>query len=103
MIARIWQCRTLPGKGKAYFDYLEETGLKEYRKTEGFKDLLVLTREVGEQTEYVLITLWESMEAVKRFAGPDPERAVYYPEDLQYIPESEATPLVKHYDVQGRS
>jgi len=101
MIARIWQGRTRPGMGKAYYDYLERTGLKEYRATGGCKDVMVLTREIGEETEYVLITLWDNMEAVKRFAGPEPERAVYYPEDDRYFPESERQPYVRHYEVRG--
>jgi heme-degrading monooxygenase HmoA len=99
MIARIWQGRTRPGMGKAYHHYLELTGLKEYKESKGFKDVLVLTREIGDETEYVLITIWESMEAVKNFAGPEPERAVYYPEDDRYFPESERTPYVRHYEV----
>ena len=102
MIARIWQGRTRPGMGRAYYDYLETTGLKEYRGTPGFRNVLVLTREVGEQTEYVLITLWDNMDALKRFAGPEPERAVYYPEDDRYFPEAERTPYVRHYEVSDR-
>ena len=101
MIARVWEGRTRPGMGKAYYAYLEQTGLKEYKGTEGFKDVFVLTREIGDETEYVLVTLWGSMEDVKRFAGPEPERAVYYPEDDRYFPESERRPYVKHYEVRG--
>jgi heme-degrading monooxygenase HmoA len=101
MIARIWQGRTRPGMGRAYFEYLEQTGLKEYKATEGFKDVLVLTREVGDQTEYVLITLWENMDAVRRFAGPEPERAVYYPNDERYFSKAELTPQVRHYNVHA--
>jgi len=101
MIARVWQGRTRAGMGKAYYAYLEQTGLKEYRGTEGFKDVLVLTREIGEETEYVLITLWDNMEAVKRFAGPEPDRAVYYPEDDRYFSASERLPYVRHYEVLG--
>ena len=99
MIARIWEGRTRPGMGQAYYQYLEETGLKEYRATEGFRSVTVLRREVGDETEYVLVTVWESMEAIRRFAGPEPERAVYYPEDDRYFPESERRPYVKHYEV----
>jgi len=102
MIARIWQGRTRPGMGIPYLSYLEQTGLKEYKATDGFKDVLVLTREIGEETEYVLITLWQSMEAIRRFAGSDAERAVYYPEDDRYFPEKERTPYVRHYEVHGR-
>ncbi|HSB75028.1 MAG TPA: hypothetical protein VLC12_05215 [Terriglobales bacterium] len=101
MIARIWQGRTRPGMGPAYRSYLEQTGLKEYQATEGCREVCVLTREIGDVTEYVLITFWDSMEAVRRFAGPDPERAVYYPEDDRYFPEEECTPLVRHYQVSG--
>ena len=103
MVARIWQGRTRPGMGKPYYSYLQQTGLKEYRGTEGFENALVLTREIGEETEYVLITLWDNMEAVKRFAGPQPERAVYYPEDDRYFPASERLPYVRHYEVLGAS
>ncbi len=99
MIARIWQGRTRPGMGKPYFKYLQETGLKEYKATEGFKNVLVLTREFGDETEYVLITLWEDMQAVRRFAGSEPERAVYYPDDEVYFPKEELKPQVRHYDV----
>lgn len=101
MIARIWQGQTRPGMGKAYYAYLEQTGLKEYKATPGLKDVRVLTREIGDETEYVIITFWENMEAVRRFAGPEPERAVYYPEDDRYFPEEQRTPYVRHYEVHG--
>jgi len=100
MIARIWQGRTRPGMGKSYFAYLEETGVKEYRATEGFRDLIMLTREIGDETEYVLITFWDSIEAVRLFAGPEAERAVYYPEDDRYFPQEERQPYVRHYEVR---
>ena len=87
MIARIWQGRSRPGMGSAYFAYLQETGVKGYRATEGFRDLIILTREIGKATEYVVITFWDSMEAIRRFAGPEAERAVYYPEDDRYFAE----------------
>ena len=75
MIARIWQGRTRPGMGKAYYEYLQSTGLKDYRATKGLQRVLVLARSIGDQTEYVLITLWDDMDAVCRFAGPEPEKA----------------------------
>lgn len=88
--------------GKAYYSYLEQTGIKEYRATEGCKDVMVLTQEIGDQTEYVIITLWEDMDAIRRFAGPNPEQAVYYPEDYRYFPEEECKPFVQHYQVAPR-
>jgi len=100
MIARIWQGRSRPGMGSDYFAYLQETGVKGYRSTEGFKDLIILTREVGTATEYLLITFWDSMEAIRRFAGPEPERAVYYADDDRYFAEEERQPYVRHYEVR---
>jgi len=53
----------------------------------------------NDTVEYMLITLWENMDAIRRFAGPQPERAVYYPEDDRYFAESERRPFVEHYEV----
>jgi heme-degrading monooxygenase HmoA len=97
MIARIWRGITLAEKADAYVDYLNETGLKDYAKTPGNLGVSVLRRLQGEHCEIVLISLWESMAAVRAFAGENPERSVYYPEDEQYLLEME--PLVRHYDV----
>jgi hypothetical protein len=47
----------------------------------------------------VLITWWDDYDAIKSFAGPDPERAVYYPEDDDFLLEKE--PNVTHYEVVG--
>jgi hypothetical protein len=41
--------------------------------------------------------LWDSIEAIKKFAGPNIEKAVYYPEDVKYLLELE--PHVKHFEV----
>jgi heme-degrading monooxygenase HmoA len=97
MIARIWRGITLAEKADAYIDYLNETGLKAYAETPGNRGVQVLRRLQGEHCEIVLISHWESMDAVRAFAGKNPERSVYYPEDEQYLLEME--PLVRHYDV----
>ena len=44
-----------------------------------------------------MLTLWDSMDAIRRFAGDEPERARYYPEDSEYLLELE--PFVEHYEV----
>ena len=51
----------------------------------------MLRRDVGERTEFVMFTLWESLDAVKAFAGEDYETAVYYPEDDRYLVERDLT------------
>jgi heme-degrading monooxygenase HmoA len=97
MIARIWRGITAADQADEYVDYLRLTGLKEYRETAGNRGALVLRRVQGERCEIVLVSLWDSMDAVRRFAGKDPETAKYYPEDQRYLLDME--PHVRHYEV----
>ena len=57
----------------------------------------MLRRDDGDRTQFITFSLWDSVEAVKAFAGDDIEAAVYYPEDERYLIERDAT--VTHYDV----
>ena len=97
MIARIWRGITLKEKADDYLAYLHETGLKDYAKTAGNRGVTTLRRDQGDHCEIMLISLWDSMDAVRAFAGENPDRSVYYPEDDQYLLQME--PLVRHYDV----
>jgi heme-degrading monooxygenase HmoA len=97
MIARIWRGVTRAGRADEYLEYLEETGLREYRETPGNLGVQVLRRIDGDRAEFLLISHWESMDAVMAFAGPEPGRAVYYPRDDDFLLAKE--PHVFHYDV----
>ena len=97
MIARIWRGITLVEKADEYLAYLHETGLKDYARTAGNRGVSVLRRNQGDHCEFMLISLWESMDAVRAFAGENPDNSVYYPEDEQYLLQME--PLVRHYEV----
>lgn len=97
MIARTWHGAVLTTKADAYWDYLNLTGLPDYRATAGNKGVTVLRRTEGDVTHFLLITLWESVEAIKAFAGEDYEKAKYYPEDEVFLLEKE--PNVTHYEV----
>lgn len=100
MIARLWSGAVRQEDGERYLEYLEETGIAEYRSTEGNRGVMVLRRDRGGRMEFLLISLWDSMEAVRRFAGPEPERAVFYPEDDRFLVQRAET--VEHYDVAVR-
>lgn len=97
MIARIWRGRTPADKADAYLAFLERTGFSEYRATEGNRGVLGLRRVQDEVAEFTLITLWDSMDAIRRFAGDDPEQAKYYADDPQFL--LEMPPRVEHYEV----
>jgi heme-degrading monooxygenase HmoA len=97
MIARTWAGATRASDADAYLEYLHATGLAEYRSTPGNRGVLALRRIAGERAEFLLLTLWESEEAIRRFAGEDIGRAVYYPEDDRYLVARDER--VHHYEV----
>ena len=97
MIARFWRGVTPKSKADDYFAYLEETGLKEYRATKGNRGVYVFRQIEGDRAIFLLLSLWDSYDAIKGFAGPDYERAVYYPEDRKLLLELE--PKVSHYEI----
>ncbi|CAA9588977.1 MAG: hypothetical protein AVDCRST_MAG18-4512 [uncultured Thermomicrobiales bacterium] len=99
MIARIWRGVTPAHKADDYLTYLGATGLKEYRATPGNRGVQVLRRIRDDEAEFILISLWESLDAIRAFAGDDPECAVYYPEDRDYLLAFE--PNVDHFEVFG--
>jgi heme-degrading monooxygenase HmoA len=99
MIGRIWRGRTRAENLLRYRDYVERTGLADYRQTRGNRGALILTRKNGDEGEIITFSLWDSLDAIRTFAGEDETKAHYYPEDEQYL--LEFTPTVEHYDVIG--
>ena len=71
MIARIWCGETAASVADEYLDYLEATGLKDYRSVDGCQGATVLRRVVADRAEFRLISLWDSYDAIRRFAGED--------------------------------
>jgi heme-degrading monooxygenase HmoA len=97
VIARIWRGAVRPGDADEYAAYVRDTGVDEYRSTPGNKGAWILRRPVGDLTEIVAFSLWESMDAVRAFAGDDPSHSIYYPEDERFLVER--SEVVEHYDV----
>ena len=97
MIARTWRGAVKREDGDAYAAYIDETGIAAYVATPGNLGAWMLRRDVGELTEFVMFTLWDSLDAVKAFAGEEYETAVFYPEDDRYLVERDLTRT--HYEV----
>ncbi len=97
MIARTWHGVVPRSRGDEYYRYLQETGLKEYREAQGHRGTFVLRRDEGDRTHFLLLTWWESYDAIRAFAGRDFARAVYYPRDREFLLELE--PTVTHYEI----
>jgi heme-degrading monooxygenase HmoA len=101
MIARAWHGAVPDAKAHAYETYLQLTGIPDYEAIPGNLGVYVLRRSAGGVTDFLLVTLWNSYESIRAFAGDDPERARYYPEDTEYLLELE--PTVTHYEVTYQS
>ena len=97
MIARTWRGWARADDVEPYVAYLGETGVKEYRETPGNRGVLVLTRIDGDRAEFLIVSLWESMDAVRAFAGDDENVAVFYPDDDRFLVDRERH--ANHYDV----
>ena len=97
MIARIWRGAVAQADGDAYAEYMDGTGMAGYTKTPGNRGAWMLRRDVDGKTEFVMFTLWDSMESIRGFAGDRPEVAVFYPEDDRFLVERDD--FVSHYDV----
>lgn len=102
MIARTWRGAVRGDDADAYAAYMHETGVPGYAGTQGNRGVWMLRRPIGgDRVEFVMFTLWDSMADVRRFAGEDPERAVFYPEDDRFLVERDET--VAHYDVDPQA
>ena len=97
MIARSWHGRVLASNKDEYYEYLLRTGLADYRLTLGNRGVIVQCWTEGNVAHFLLTTFWDSVEAIKQFAGEAYEIARYYPEDDEYLLERE--PYVTHAEV----
>lgn len=97
MFARHWRGCTPREKKAEYLEYLKRTGVKSHRATPGNLGVRVLVREDGDRAEFLVISFWDSLESIKGFAGEDIGRAVFYPEDRDYL--LELSPEILHYEV----
>lgn len=97
MIARIWHGKTDAKDFEPYSDFLKKVAIPDYASIPGNKGMTFLRRIEKDEAHFTLVTFWESLEAVKKFAGLDYEKAKYYREDKLFLLEFEEK--VVHYEV----
>ncbi len=88
MIARTWHGRTRPEDADAYENMLKPEVLPGIGKVRGYLGSYLLRRNLGDEVEFMTIILWDSIDAVRAFAGPDYETSI--------IPEERRKLLSKH-------
>ena len=80
MIGRLWHGWTTRKNANAYEHLLRGSVLPEIHRVAGYKGACLLRRDAGDLVEFVTLTFFESMDAVRAFAGTDHEAAVVPPE-----------------------
>jgi heme-degrading monooxygenase HmoA len=97
MIARMWRGAVRTADADEYAGYIGGTGMKEYTEVPGNRGAWMLRRELGELTEFVTVSHWDDVDAIKAFAGEDYEQAKYYPEDERFLVEHDD--VVRHWEI----
>lgn len=96
-ILRLWKGRATAAKAGDYVRHASQTVFPEVQSLPGHRGAYLLRRSVANGVELTVLTLWDSMDAVRGFAGPDPERAVVEPAARAALSDFEET--VTHYEV----
>ena len=97
MLGRRWHGRVPADKADAYLRLMADVGLPDYRSTEGNRGAWCLHRRDGEIVHVEMFTLWDDLDAIRRFAGDQLTKAKYYDFDPDYLLELE--PEVTHFEV----
>jgi heme-degrading monooxygenase HmoA len=97
MIARIWRGTAPAAKADAYFHHFTTNVAPHPKDISGHRGAYLLRCETGEDVEFVAITLWDSIETIRKFAGQDPTVAIVEPEGRAAL--SAFDERARHYEV----
>src|SRR5215831_13521270 len=89
VIARVWRGWTKAENADAYERLLKETVYPKFYNMNGYRGGYVLRQDNGDESEFVTVNLFESLEAVKAVAGPDYEIPMIEPEARRYLSKIE--------------
>jgi heme-degrading monooxygenase HmoA len=95
VIARIWRGWTRSWDADAYADLLRQKAMPQCRSAPGNLAAYLLRRGDGDRTEFAVLTLWESLDAVRGFAGEDIEQPVPSAADETFL--TGPPPAITHY------
>lgn len=97
MIARIWHGYTRPEDADAYEAMLKPELLPGISRVKGYKGSYLLRRDEADEVEFITIMLWDSIDAIRAFVGPDYETSVVPEERRKYLSRHDAKSA--HYEI----
>ena len=96
-IMRLWHGEVAIEKEDEYERFMIERAAPDYGSVDGLLKIYFQRKNEEKTAHFLLVTLWDSIDSVKKFAGDNPETAKYYPEDDNFLLEKEE--YVSMYDV----
>ena len=88
-IMRLWHGEVAIGKADEYEKFMIDRAAPDYGSVTGLIKLYFQRKDEEKKAHFLLVTLWDSIDSVKKFAGDNPEIAKYYPEDDEFLLEKE--------------
>jgi heme-degrading monooxygenase HmoA len=97
VLVRAWRGYAAVSEAQAYPRHLLQSVRPKLERLAGFQGLYLLRRRQADEIEFLVLTLWDSMDAVRAFAGEQPEVAVVEPAARAALVRFDET--VSHYEV----
>ena len=97
MIIRIWRGLCTGENADAYERHVTQRVFPALGQIRGHRGAYLLRRQADGRTEFLAVTAWDSMDAVREFTGPDPDVAVVEPEARAVLADFDR--FVRHYDL----
>lgn len=97
MIVRHWCGLAEREHADAYVEHLQSETFPQLVQLPGFHDASILRRDVPEGVEFLIVTVWKSLEAIRSFAGSDVESAVVPQKVREMMIEYDRR--ARHYEV----
>ena len=97
MIARLWSARTTPQLVSAYVEYFSQSVLPELRSVPGYRSAQVFANPADDTAEILVVTVWQSLQAIAGFAGEDREAAVVHPAAAALLTDYDRR--VRHFEI----
>ena len=94
---RLWHGRVAIEKADEYEKFMIERAAPDYGSVDGLLKTYFQRRDEERAAHFLLVTIWDSLDAIKKFAGSEPELAKYYPEDDNFLLEKEK--YVQMYEI----
>ncbi len=96
-IARIWHGRTPAGRADEYRQYLFDAGVKKIASLPGNRGVQMMMRKSGDVGEFMIVSYWDSIDAIKGYAGENYTHVHDLPRDAEFLLDKET--LVRHFEL----